>query len=162
MYPKTITFKDLEDNDVTRTFYFNISKPELIKMRYQGKSLFDNKLKKIADEQDVEGMLDAIEYFIMKSYGEKDDDGISFVKTRNGESLAEKFKNTNAYDVLFEEFITDPKNILLFIAGIMPKDMGDQMMNNINSRGGIDALMTEAENKLRNGGNVNALISEVK
>ncbi len=144
MYTKTITFKDLEDNDITRKFYFNISKPEIMNMQLKEKNGFDRKLKRIAEDMDGKGLMEAIDDFIMMSYGEKGDDGISFIKKRNGVSLAENFKNTDAYNVLFEGFLTDPKSFIEFITGIMPKDLSEQMMSNINARGGIDAVMADA------------------
>ena len=126
MLTKTITFTDLEGNEITEQFYFNLSKAELINMQTREKGGLDRRLRQIATSQDVKGIVDVVEEFILMSYGEKGADGISFVKTKNGERLSENFKNTGAYSELFMELISDPDKLTAFLTGIMPKDLAEQ------------------------------------
>lgn len=126
MITKTITFEDLNGNEITQQFNFHLSKAELINMQTRDKGGFDRKLRQIAESQDVRGMVDTIEEFILTSYGEKAEDGISFIKVRNGVRLAENFKNTDAYSVLFMELTSSPEALTEFLTGIMPKDLAEK------------------------------------
>lgn len=126
MITKTITFEDLSGNEITQPFYFNLNKAELIALQTREKGGLDRRLRSIAESQDVKGMLETIEEFIMLSYGEKGEDGISFIKKKNGVSLAENFRNTDAYSVLFLELTSDPEALTAFITGILPKDLAEK------------------------------------
>jgi len=126
MLTKAITFTDLEGNEITENFYFNLSKAELLNMQTREKGGLDRRLRQIATSQDVKGIVDVVEEFILMSYGEKGSDGISFIKTRNGERLSENFKNTGAYSELFMELISDPDKLTEFLTKIMPKDLAEK------------------------------------
>ena len=126
MLTKEITFTDLEGNEITDKFYFNLNKAELINMQTREKGGLDRRLRQIATSQDVKGIVDVVEEFILMSYGEKGADGVSFVKVKNGERLSENFKNTAAYSELFMELISDPDKLTAFLTGIMPKDLAEQ------------------------------------
>jgi hypothetical protein len=129
MYKKTITFKDLEGNNISRDFYFNLSKPELIKLDASVPGGMQNYIKKTQEEKNIGGLLNFIESFITMAYGEKGDDGISFIKVRNGEKLGENFKQTNAYEVLFTELVNGTDNgaaFTEFLNGVIPSDLMSQ------------------------------------
>ncbi len=126
MITKNITFEDLEGNQITQPFYFNVSKAELIKLQTKEKNGLDRKLRQIANNQDVNGLITTINEFIEMSYGEKSEDGIAFIKQKNGVRLVENFMNTDAYSKLFEELVSDPDKLMEFIIGILPKDLAAQ------------------------------------
>ena len=126
MITKNITFEDLEGNQITQPFYFNVSKAELIKLQTKEKNGLDGKLRQIANNQDVNGLITTINEFIEMSYGEKSEDGIAFIKQKNGVRLVENFMNTDAYSKLFEELVSDPDKLMEFIIGILPKDLAAQ------------------------------------
>jgi hypothetical protein len=126
MITKTITFTDLNGNEITEQFFFNLSKAELINMQTREKGGLDRRLRQIAESQDVKGIVDVIEEFIMLSYGEKAEDGIGFIKVKNGTRLAENFRNTDAYSELFMELVSDPDKLTAFLTGIMPKDLSEK------------------------------------
>lgn len=126
MLKKTITFDDFEGNTITRDFYFNISKPEMIKLQASVPGGLDKYLQKIGNSGDVLGIAEFIRKFIVAAYGEKGDDGISFIKVRNGVNLGEQFEQTTAYEALFEELINgenDAKAFQDFLMGIIPNDL---------------------------------------
>lgn len=126
MITKNITFEDLEGNQITQPFYFNVSKAELIKLQTKEKNGLDRKLRQIANNQDVNGLITTINEFIEMSYGEKSEDGIAFIKQKNGVRLVENFMNTDAYSKLFEELVSDPDKLMEFVIGILPKDLAAQ------------------------------------
>lgn len=114
MLKKTITFNDFDGNEITKDFYFNLTKTEITKMESRGLS---KTLERIAAEKNVPDFVDAWDEIILKAYGEKLADG-RFVKS---EVAANAFSQTEAYDILFEELVTDPEKGEAFIKGIMPK-----------------------------------------
>ena len=63
---------------------------------------------------------------ILKAYGEKSEDGRTFIKKRNGVRLAEEFEQTQAFDALFTDLLLNPDKAAAFINGIMPKDLVEE------------------------------------
>jgi hypothetical protein len=129
MYKKTLTFKDLDGNDITRDFYFNLNRSELIKMETEVPGGMQKYLKKITDEQNLDALRKLIEKLISTAYGEKGDDGISFIKKRNGELLGEMFMQTTAYDELFTELVNGSDNgqaFTEFLTNVLPADLVSQ------------------------------------
>lgn len=123
MLKKTVTYEDFDGNVRTEDLYFFISKSELAEMEITTPGGFTNKLESITKAQDGAEIMKIFKYIILKSYGEKSDDGRSFIKKRNGVNLSEAFEQTEAYDTLFTELLMDPDKAAAFINGIMPKDL---------------------------------------
>lgn len=129
MLKKSITFTNLDGESITRDYYFNLNKAELMQIQMSTKGGLDKKLMKINNEQDVNGLLDFIKEIILLSYGEKDEDGIKFIKKRNGVKLADEFEQTEAFSELYMELISGddaPEKFNAFISGILPSDVQAQ------------------------------------
>ena len=119
MLKKTITYIDYNGVERTDDYYFNMSKPEVVKMQNSVKGGYDVQLKSIsADPINGAAIMDFFEDFISKSYGEKSEDGKRFMKS---EEISKAFMETPAYEVLFEELVTDSKAASDFVNGVMPK-----------------------------------------
>lgn len=116
MLKKTITYTDYNGNERTEDFYFNLTKPELIKMEYEFEGGLSNKLKDIKDA-DHKTIIDLFEFIVTSSYGEKSSDGKHFVKN---EKIREDFLQSEAYSVLFMELLTDSDKANSFISGVIP------------------------------------------
>lgn len=116
MVKKTITYTDLNGVERTENFYFDMSKPEIVKMQASAKGGYDVQLKSIAANLNGALIMEFFEDFIKKSYGEKSEDGRRFVKSPE---LSEAFMQTPAYEVLFEELITDDKKAAEFVNAVM-------------------------------------------
>lgn len=116
MVKKTITYTDLNGVERTEDFYFDMSKPEIVKMQASAKGGYDVQLKSIAANLNGALIMEFFEDFIKKSYGEKSEDGRRFVKSPE---LSEAFMQTPAYEVLFEELITDDKKAAEFVNAVM-------------------------------------------
>ena len=123
MLKKVITYEDYDGNTRTEDLYFFISKAELTEMELTTPGGFAHKLERISNSQDGAEIIKIFKEIILKAYGEKSDDGRSFIKKRNGVLLAEEFEQTEAYNQLFTELVTDPDKAAAFINGIMPKDL---------------------------------------
>lgn len=117
MLVKNITYTDYNGVERKEDFYFNLSKSELIELQASVEGGLDGYLKKIASRLDAPKIMSFFRDLILRAYGEKSDDGRRFIKSPE---LSEAFRQTEAYDELFVELVTDAKKGAEFISGIMP------------------------------------------
>lgn len=129
MLKKAITYIDLNGVERTEDFYFNLSKPEIVKMQSSVKGGYDVQLKSIAADLNGAYIMEFFEDLIIKAYGEKSEDGRRFIKSRE---LSEAFLQTPAYEVLFEELISDDKAAADFVNAIMPPDITKKAIESAN------------------------------
>lgn len=124
MLKKTIKYIDLNGIERNEDFYFNLSKPEVVKMQSSVKGGYDVQLKSIAADLNGAYIMEFFEDLIRKSYGEKSEDGRRFIKSNE---LSEAFMQTPAYEVLFEELVTDSNAASAFVNAIMPSDIAGKV-----------------------------------
>lgn len=120
MIKKRIKYEDFDGVEREEDFYFNLTKTELVKWNYSASGGLEEAVKKIIDTKDAKELLKIYDKIITMSYGIKSPDGKKFVKS---EEIANDFKDTNAYDVMFIEYLSHPESFNAFIDGIMPKDI---------------------------------------
>ena len=130
MLKKTITYEDYDGNTRTEDLYFFLSKAELMEMELSTPGGLAKKLESVTKSQNGAEITRIFKDIILKSYGEKSEDGRSFIKKRNGIQLSEEFEQTEAYNQLFTELLLDPDKAAAFINGIMPKDLVDNVKFN--------------------------------
>lgn len=129
MLKKNIAYVDLNGVERKEEFYFNLSKPEIIKMQGSVKGGYDVRLKGIAADLNGNNIMEFFEDLIKRSYGEKSEDGRRFMKS---DEISRAFMETPAYEVLFEELVTDDKAAAEFVNAIMPADVTQKVMENMN------------------------------
>ena len=130
MLTKTITYTDYNGVERTEPFYFNLSQAELIDMQLGGKDgLYSNKLQKMIDNHDAAAIVATIKEFVLKSYGEKTDDGKRFIKSPE---ISEAFMQTEAYSQLITELLSDDAKSSEFILGIMPQALREAAVAEMN------------------------------
>lgn len=127
MRKETITYTDYDGIERTEDFYFNLSKPELMEMDYSATGGMDKMIKKIVDTQDTKKIIELFKDIVLRSYGEKSDDGKRFIKYRDGHRLSDDFAQTEAYNELFMKLATDEKAATDFINGIIPASLAHEM-----------------------------------
>lgn len=123
MLKKTITYVDWNGLERNEEHYFNLSKPEIVKMQESVKGGYDVQLKAIAAGMNGAGIMKFFEDLIKTSYGEKSDDGRRFMKS---EEISRAFMETGAYNALFEEMITNAEAAAAFVNAVMPPDIVKQ------------------------------------
>ncbi len=123
MLKKTVKYEDFDGNTREETLYFFISKTELTEMELKTPGGFGKKLERISNGADGAEIMQTFKDIILTAYGEKSDDGRSFIKKRNGVRLADEFEQTMAFDALFTELILDPDKAAAFVKNIVPKDL---------------------------------------
>lgn len=116
MHKETIIYNDLNGVQRTEDFYFDLSKPEIVKMQASAKGGYDVQLRSIAADLNGAKIMEFFENFITKSYGEKSEDGRRFMKS---EEISRSFMETPAYEVLFEKLVTNDKYAADFVNAVM-------------------------------------------
>lgn len=117
MLKKTITYTNYNGETVTEDFYFNLSKPEIIKMQMSEEGGLDQLLDKVQKSKDSKKIMEIFDKIILKSYGEKSPDGKRFVKS---DEISKNFQSSEAYNQLFMELVTDAKKAADFVNAIIP------------------------------------------
>lgn len=120
MLKRDITYENFNGDLVTETYYFNLSKSEILSLDASYKNGLNDEIKRIVDAGDTKSLIHEFQKLILLSYGIKSEDGKRFIKT---EELREEFIQSAAYDVLFMELATNDTLAAEFMLGIMPKDM---------------------------------------
>lgn len=124
MIKRTITYPNYNGGNITEDFYFNLTKRELIKWEVSKKGSLSKRLEQIVKDDDRAGLVEVVEDLLTMSYGVKSDDGKRFIKSQE---LVDEFIQTEAYDVLFMELVSDPDKASEFIKGIIPAEMAKQV-----------------------------------
>lgn len=117
MLKRTFTYKDYDDIERTEDCYFNLSKAEVAEMELTFEGGLGRYLNKIAEAKDGKAIMEKFKWIILKAYGEKSADGRRFMKS---EEISKAFEETEMYNILFMELITDAKKAADFIAAILP------------------------------------------
>lgn len=124
MLKRDITYEDFNGETVTEVFYFNISKPELIEMEVEYKYGFGAQIEKIIEAKDNKTLLRMFKRIVLMAYGQKSEDGKRFIKS---DQLREEFSQTAAYSTLFMELAQDDGAAVIFLKGVLPKDMAGEI-----------------------------------
>lgn len=129
MYKKTIVYEDFNGVERKEDFYFNLTKAEIMQTTFGYAGDITEFLQKIIDTKDKPKLAEMFKELILKSYGEKSEDGKRFIKKdENGRPLSEKFEETIAFSDLYMELAVDDKAAAEFVNGIIPKDVAAKMV----------------------------------
>ena len=127
MLKKKITFTDYNGETRTQTYFFNLSKAELLEMQFTTVGGMQHLLEDIAESHDSKRTFELFKSIIMKAYGEKSEDGIRFIKSPE---LSEAFIQSEAYTELIMEFFNDGQKAADFINAIIPSDLAAEIAKN--------------------------------
>ena len=125
MVKKTITYNDYDGNEVTKDFYFNLSKMEFRELDKKIAGGLERMINSIRTEKDADRMLDLMNILILESYGEIGEDGRFVKEDSRGRRLSSYFKISEAWDVLFENLLKNENELGDFLNGIVPKDVAE-------------------------------------
>ena len=127
MFKKTVTYTDYDGVERTESFYFNLSEAEIVEMELGTEGGWRERMQRIIDSKDAPTIMPEFKKLIMNSYGIKSDDGRRFIKS---DDISRDFVQTEAYNQIFMELVTDAKAAAEFANGIAPsgKDKSRQDM----------------------------------
>ena len=122
MLKKEILFENLDGETVSETFYFRMSKPDLIKMNVGDEGGMASMIEKVTETQGHQALLELFDKFIRLSVGRRE--GQQFIKN---DDIADEFMNTPAYDSLFMELAVNEGAVADFLKGILPSEYSTQI-----------------------------------
>lgn len=125
MYKRIFEYTDYEGNIRKEECYFNLNKSEIIKwLSTTGDYTLDRVIERLSKERNGKKIIEIFEDLIKASYGKKSLDGRRFVKN---DEVWNDFYQTEAYDMLFTELVTDAKKAADFINKIIPQDLAKEV-----------------------------------
>ena len=125
MLKREITFKNyITEEEQTKTFYFNLTETEVAEYEASYGGGIKATFQRIVDTQDPKQLLAEFQGFILLAYGERSEDGESFIKS---DKLREAFKQHAAFNVLFLELGLDADKAAEFFIGVLPEEYVKKM-----------------------------------
>lgn len=124
MLKRDITYETFDGEKITETFYFNMSKAELIELEVEFDEGLAKMLQNIIKTKNNKEIIRIFKRIILLSYGKKSEDGKRFIKS---DEIREEFSQTQAYSDLFMELASDDKAAVTFLVGVLPKDMATEI-----------------------------------
>lgn len=130
MFKHTVKYTDYNDVPHEVDVYFNYSVPEMLKLQNSVPGGFGSYLEKIAKSNDPMVIYKTFEEMLEGAYGEKSDDGQSFVKVaRDGHKLVDDFKQTPAWEAFICELLVNDKLAAEMVNKMIPSQMLQQLQN---------------------------------
>lgn len=142
MLTKTITFKDYFGNERTQDFYFNLTESELVDMNLMEDGGLERLIKNIIDTKDQKRLIGYFKKIIFDSYGEISADGVRFEKSHE---LSVAFSQTDAFNKLYMELISDANKAAEFINGIVPPELAEEA--NKKAKEGMNPALASIQGK---------------
>ena len=124
MLKKTITFTDYDGVERTEDFYFNLNQAEITEMQLSKEGGLREWLERMVKSENKVEIMKMFKMIMLKAYGEKSLDGRRFIKS---DQISQEFTQTEAYNQLFMELVTNQDTMSEFINGIVPKDWKEKV-----------------------------------
>lgn len=121
MLKQTIKYTNFDDEEVEGTFWFNMTKTELLEFEVGYPGGFEKTLNHIIDTDDREGLIREFKKLILTSYGLRDGDDFN-----KSEEISHKFSNSAAYDAFFMGLFEKEDAAVKFFKGVMPKALVEE------------------------------------
>lgn len=126
MFKHTVEYVDFDGNKREEDLYFHLSPAEMTQFEYSVKGGMRNLLEKAIKDQDGPTLMQFFVRIVEMAYGRKTNDGRRFEKSRE---IYDDFAQTNAYNALFMELVTDENFTKKFVDAVFP-DMTPYAANN--------------------------------
>lgn len=117
-----MTFKDLDGNDVTEDFYFNLNTAEIAEMELSKEGGLGSYLQTLIESGDGGKIIAAFKDILRASVGKRSEDGRRFIKNQD---IIDEFMQSNAYSDMFMELATSPDLAAEFVRAIVPAEAKD-------------------------------------
>lgn len=114
MLAKTLTYKDFNDQEVTDTFYFNLTEAELLELNIR------DDLEAVGKSGNANKIMDTFKRILKASYGVRTPGGARFLKTDQDWN---EFVSSTAYSDIFIQLVTDAEYAAAFIRELVPADL---------------------------------------
>lgn len=116
MFKKSISYTDYNGEKRNDTFYFNLSRAELMEMELSTQNGVEEMIRMMIATKDNAKIVQTFKDLIMKSVGIKSEDGRRFIKSQ---AIRDDFEQSEAYSEFLMEILSDTKAQTDFINGII-------------------------------------------
>ena len=126
MITETITYEGYDDERVTESLTFHISRTELLEnMDLEARfteiqKRFENNPDAADDPELRQEIVLLLKFLIDLSYGERSEDRKNFRKSAD---ILDRFKTSAAYDEFFFSLFEEPEKAVRFMTGILPEKL---------------------------------------
>ena len=138
MLKKTVTYIDYDGVEVTKDFYFNLTKAELAEMELTWEGGFAAHLRTISETNDAAHILDTFKKILCAAIGERDGDLF-----RKNNEIVDNFLQTAAYSEIFMELVSQPNKAAEFLISVIPAELSKKI--DIQAAMGITTPTSPAE-----------------
>jgi len=115
MLAKQITYTDYNGEEVTETFYFNMTTLEATKFAAKMNGDIEKHIAELIRKDNMLGIIRLLSEMILGAYGKKSEDGKRFIKN---DELRNEFEDSAAFAELVENLLSDPEEAAKFGEGI--------------------------------------------
>ena len=116
MVYKDVKYTDYNGNQVTDRLHFNLNQYEILKMDSRYPEGLEEHILSVVRSGDKRKIMEWFEEFVCASYGIKSEDGKRFIKSKE---ISEAFIQSEAFNSLFFEFLSDQKAMSDFFNSII-------------------------------------------
>lgn len=113
-----IKFRNADDEERTKTYWFHISKPEMIRLNGEIPGGLGKVLREVTEDEDGQAMFDLFEKIVFLSHGLRTEDGDGFEKS---DEITKTFKQSFAYEALFDQLTESEEAFASFVVSVLPK-----------------------------------------
>lgn len=140
MLKKRITYTNFEDEEVTETFYFNLTKADLMEMEVSKRGGLNGYIERIQETNDAGLVFEELKSLMSRSVGRLAPDGRGFSRSQQ---IRDEFMNSEAFSNFILEMLTDPQLAAEFIQGLIPKNIESEVDRIVKKLGGQETLRVE-------------------
>lgn len=148
MISKTIKYVDYNGVEKIGTYWFNMSRADLIELEMQDNNGWFDRIKQLVNEQRTREAYKMIEQFIKDSYGVKTPEG-GFDKDPK---YLKAFRDSDAYSELIWGFVEHPDQFADFVNGIVASvkksvdaiDVDARIAEEVKKQGKVTPFVTPA------------------
>lgn len=121
MIKKTIKYRDFNDREVTRDYYFHLSKVDMTELSLDG---IEERIRRAAATDDKGAIFREFKQLISMSVGVRSEDGAEFSRPPE---FRDQFLSSPAFDELVIDLFTSPDQGVSFIRALLPADMQKEL-----------------------------------
>jgi hypothetical protein len=122
VFKTELTFKDLDGNEVTDTFYFHLSPAELAELEMTTTGGFSDHLQNIVKSKNTSKIFLEFKEMLSKAIGRRSENGRQFVKNQE---IQDEFFQSDAYTVLLLDWLAHPEKAVEAIQAILPANLDE-------------------------------------
>lgn len=137
MIKKRITYTDYNGEKRVQDFYFNFSEAELIELNMELPGGLKGYIEKIIQTKDTAKLAEIFKELLLKSYGEKTEDGLF----KKSDAIREKLVFSAAYSELYMGLINDTDSAIEFVKGLLPANLVSQLPGDFDTK--LDGQLAE-------------------